>query len=111
METLFDIVNALETRHEEARYEDYLAWCDSNGFDAAPMRHHRHQISAVEQKWVVLDAMRRQIADDPEADTVSSEHILHALEDGAFAPSFEWVVEPLCENVLASYQDRAPAPN
>jgi hypothetical protein len=73
------------------------------------MRHYRHEISAIEQKWIVLDTMHRQIADDPQSETVSSEHILGTLEESAFAPSFETVIESLCERVLVAYQKQPPA--
>jgi hypothetical protein len=58
----------------------------------------------------VLDAMQRRMTDDPEADRVSSEHILGALAAGAFAPSLEWVVEPLCEGVLVACQEHSSPP-
>jgi hypothetical protein len=54
--------------------EGAKAPCDNNGYEAAPMHHYKHQ-------WVVLDAMERQMTDDPEAGTVSSEHDLGALEE------------------------------
>lgn len=54
--------------------------------------------------------MQRRMTDDPEADRVSSEHILGALAAGAFAPSLEWVVEPLCEGVLVACQEHSSPP-
>lgn len=90
-------------------YESYVEWCRDIGDDPAPSNSFRFLVTEIEQKWLILDAMHRQIRDDPDAETVSSEHILGVLSDNAFPPSLEGHIEILCERGLVEYQRPDPA--
>jgi hypothetical protein len=109
MDKLFGIVNALDIDRLTHSYDEYRNWCDETGEDPLPMRHFRYELSELDQKWVILDAMQRQVAEDPGAETVSSEHILRAIGDNSFPPSLEAHIEGYCEEVLVAYQ-RPPSP-
>jgi len=41
---------------------------------------------------------------DPDAETVSSEHILAAMVDGVLPPSLEVRIETFCDRALREYQ-------
>ncbi|NTF16919.1 hypothetical protein G6L37_00570 [Agrobacterium rubi] len=112
MSKLFHIVNALEITDLQTTYDEYSDWCDETGEEVYPMRHFRYSLTERDQKWVILDAMQRQIADDPDATTVSSEHILCAINDSVFPPSLETHFETFCERVLVEFQKpEAPTPS
>jgi hypothetical protein len=104
MKELFEIVNSLATPRVSSGYDTYADWCEGNGWEPEAPQTYRYEMSEIEQKWVIFDVMQRQISDDQNADTVSSEHILKSLQDVSFAPSFETIIEPLCERVLTELQ-------
>lgn len=98
---LFEIISLIETADETRYYEDYIEWCDANRADPMPMRHYRHKASALEQKWIALDAVQRQLLEDPNSIAISRTNVLAALEAAAVAPSLESIVTPTCEAALS----------
>lgn len=101
MSTLFAIVNALDVQDLHA-----VDWPEDTDQDDDTEANLRFEFNLTErdQKWVILDAMQRQIADDPHAENVSSEHILCAIADNGYPSSLEFRIETYCERVLMDYQ-------
>lgn len=109
MSKLFGIINALEINDHHTSHDEYRNWCDLAGEEPYPSGRFQYSLTERDQRWVILDAMQRQIEEDPEAETVSSEYILGALADSPFPPSLEQHFEALCEMVLVLHQ-RQPTP-
>ena len=105
---LFSEVSEMQCQPALMHYEQYVLWAAQFGDPALPERDAgKLEISVTEQKWVVYEAMRFQMADDPDAESVDSGHILAALNENGFCQALEQVVEPLCDQVLARLQTPA----
>jgi hypothetical protein len=80
---MIEVIGALDVPHAMLNYGQYAHWASQFGEEPLPERRAgRLDMTPVEQKWVVMDALRRQLAGN------------------GFCPTFEQVVEPICEGIF-----------
>lgn len=107
---LYEIVSTLECNNTARDYGRYLYWASQFGDDPLPERDAgRMYMTEADQRWVILDLLRRQVADDPSGETVDSAHLFEALTANGFCQVFEEVIETNCERAFNIFKTQASA--
>ncbi|MBB6510426.1 hypothetical protein F4695_003815 [Rhizobium soli] len=110
---LFNAVSSIEALDLKLTIRDYLEWAEQE--DAEILPHDeigKLEITATEIRWVMLDAIYRQLndvtPDQIHAAFVSDEAIVEALADSGFCPAFLNQIHQLCLKAVRGWLGSSP---
>nr|CAD6609742.1 hypothetical protein RTCK_02211 [Rhizobium sp. TCK] len=104
---LFNIVSEIETFDCETNNRKYLHWAEHMDAELLPNAEiGKLDMTDVEMRWVILDAIRRQVAEaqDPvDIAVVDDENLIAALTDNGFCPALHEVIINLCDAAMKNW--------
>ncbi len=110
---LFDAVSSIEVLDLKLTMRDYLEWTEQEDAEILPRdKVGKLEITATEIRWIMLDAIYRQLNNDTPDQIhpafVSDEAIIEALADSGFCPAFLNQIHHLCLEAVKGWLSSSP---
>lgn len=101
----FRIIAELETFDAGVGKEDYKNWFDDMELEEAiKFPQGNFNMTETEMRWVIFDAIEREIAEDAQLggpdEYVEDHNITSALSDNGFCPAFVENIRELCNAAM-----------